>query len=264
MLREQLESEAAKLIERRDDLLAAADRVPSLIDTEELAGKVGDFVKQLTGAHKTAEAARVAAKEPHLESTRVVDGFFKQITDPLANTKRMIEARLGAYLKQKADEERRQREAAAQLAREKAAAEWRAAQEAERQRQAAAAGAAAKAQPVPAPTAVQVEQHLDAAHQHENEASQLTAAAQASDADLSRVRGDYGSVQSLRTTIEFEIVDAGSIPIEAIRPYLPRAAIETAIRGFVRTIDASAIKRLGETGVLPGVRIFEKHTASVR
>ncbi len=153
-----------------------------------------------------------------------------------------------------------------QPARDKAAAEWRAALDAERQRQAAAAEAAAKAQPMPAPapTAVQVEQHLDAAHQHENEASQLTAAAQASAADLSRVRGDYGSVQSLRTTIEFEIVDAGSIPVDAIRPYLPRAAIETAIRGFVRTIDASAIKRLGETGVLAGVRIFEKHTAAVR
>jgi hypothetical protein len=244
ILREQLEIEAEALMKRRDELLAAAERVPALIDNDELAGRVGDFVKQLTGAHKAAETARVAAKEPYLEETRVVDSLFRQITDPLARVKKAIEARLGVYLKQKADEERRQREEAARLAREKAEAEWRAAQEAEKAR-------LAEQSKVSAETVIG---HIDAAQQYENEADQLAAAAAAKAADLSRVRGDYGSVQSLRTTWDFRILDLDAIPLDKIRPYLPATAIETAIRGFVRAGHHE----------LAGVHIFEKHSAAVR
>lgn len=261
LLRDELTRNAAKLVQRRDELIAAAGRVPEAIETEEVAGRAGDFIKQLTAAHKATEAARVAAKEPHLEAGRVVDGFFKQLTDPLTQAKKAIEARLGSFLKKKADEERRKREEAAKLERDRAQREWEAAEQARK-----AAEALKQADLKPAAAQI-VENHIDAATEHEQRAVELQREAQtAKVADLSRVRGDYGSVQSLRTTPDFEVLDIHEIPLEAIRPYLPIAAIETAVRGFVKTLDQATITKAEETQnvILPGVRIFLKHGAVVR
>src|SRR5215472_11476761 len=83
-LRAQLAEDSAPLIARRDELLDAAARVPNEIADEEMAGRVGDFVKQVMACMKVAETARTSSKEPYRQGGQAVDGFFKTaLLEPL-------------------------------------------------------------------------------------------------------------------------------------------------------------------------------------
>ena len=156
-----------------------------------------------------------------MEAGRAVDGWFKKISDPLAKCKATLQGRLDTYLRKKADEERRRRE-----------------EEAERARQEAAAKAAA----------MQTGEQLDAAVAAEEAAQKAQAQAQVKPAEMARTRGDYGSVATLATRWDFEVIDAQAIP----RVYLMinEQAIRAAIKGGTRDIA--------------GVRIFQKSSAVVR
>lgn len=241
ILRERLVDMNAALLARRDDLLAAIPRVPETIGDEETCGKVADMVKLFTACTKTAEAARVAAKEPFLESGRAVDGFFKQITDPLDRAKKTIEARITGYQRIKAAEERRRREAEEQRQREEAARLTReAAERAAQMRSQAELEAAVSAEELARQAAADAER---AAH-----------AAAAKPAELSRSRGDFGAVASLRTFWDLRELDRAKLDLESLRAHLPMDALEKAVRAFVRAGGR----------VLRGVEIFENTTTQVR
>ena len=62
-LRDRLIETHSVLLARRDELVAAAQRAPAVIEDDETAGKVGDFIKQLTASIKDASAKRVDEKE---------------------------------------------------------------------------------------------------------------------------------------------------------------------------------------------------------
>ena len=240
ILRERLAEEAAQLTSRRDELLGSVDRAPLVVVTEEEAGKVADLIKMITACHKNAEIARVARKEPFLASGRAVDGFYKQITDPLEKAKGKVALRLTAYQRAKEAEERRRREEEARLQ----------AEEAERQRQAAAAAA----------QAMQTSAQLDAAIAAERHAKQVAAdaekarqAAAAKPAELSRTRGDFGAVASLRTEWTGELISRDEIDLEALRPHVNTVEIEKAIRSFVRVGGRQ----------LRGARIYERQISVV-
>jgi hypothetical protein len=239
ILRERLEDEAASLLRRRDELLGSVDRAPLEIGDDDTAGRVADLIKLVMACHKNAEAARVARKEPFLASGRAVDGFYKQITDPLERAKKTVESRLTAYQRRKADEERRRRE---EEARAQAA-------EAERQRRDAEAAAAALKSEEDLDAAIIAEEH---AAQAAADAVQAQRAAEAKPADLSRSRGTFGSVASLRTFWDFTDLDRAALDLETLRPHLPQDAIEKAVRSFIKAGGRE----------LRGVKIFE-NTASV-
>lgn len=240
-LRERLETTSDALLRRRDELLAASSRVPAAIDDEETCGKVADYIKQVAACAKAAEGARIAAKEPHLAAGRVVDGFFKAVTDPLDKLKRQIEARLTDYQRRKAEAERRRRE---EEARRQAAEAERARREAE----AAAAAIATEADLVPAIGAE------EQARQAAADAALAAKGAAAKPAELSRSRGDYGAVASLRTFWDFRDLDRNTVDLETLRPHLPLDAIEKAVRSYIR---AGGRK-------LRGCEIFENTTTAVR
>lgn len=223
-------------IKRRDELIAACGRVPETIDSDEMAGKLGDFIVQITGHKKSCEAKRVGHKEPFLAAGRVVDGFFKGIIDPLDDWHKKLQRRHTAYLVAKEDRERREREEAARIEREKAQELARIAMEAEAQGRPEAADLA-----------------MDIAVRHEDEAINLQADAQASVADLSRVRGG-GSVTSLRTEWVGEVIDYAAIPYDILAPHIPRDAIDKAVRSYVR----AGFRQLA------GCKIFELKTAQTR
>lgn len=149
-IRDNILERHGHLVPRKDELLETAAKIPTEI-TEEMAGKVTDFIKSISAHLKALEGARQAEKEEFLQGSRIVDGIFKTMSDPLKETKAEIEKRLGkviaakearlraeaaekARLEREAAEERR-RVAEAQAAREReAAAEARRrAEEAERQ-----------------------------------------------------------------------------------------------------------------------------------
>ncbi len=240
-LRDDLTEKHASTRARAAELLAAAERVPANIDSDDLAGKVGDFIKQITACSKAADAARVAEKEPHLAAGRVVDGFFKAIIDPLDTAKKNIERRLTTYLREKAEAERRERERIAAEERARAEAARRAAEEAERKARDEASLQAA---------IVAEEQRKQA----EADAERARKASEAKAAELSRNRGDYGSVASLKTYWDFSDLDRAALDLETLRPHIPTDALEKAVRSFVKAGGRE----------LRGVNIFQNTQAAVR
>lgn len=228
------------LVKRRDELLAARERLPEVVD-DDAAGKVSDYVKLIAAAIKNTEAARVKEKEPWLEAGRLCDGWFKKVTDPLASLKREVEAKLTVYLRAKADAERQRREAEERAAR--AAAE-KAAEDARRQ-------AEAMASEMQMNGALEAEEKARAA---EALAAKAAQAATAKPAEMARTRGDYGALGTLRQEWVFSDLDRDALDLEALRPYLPVDGIEKALRGFIKAGGRE----------LRGVRIHQTETAVVR
>jgi hypothetical protein len=239
-LREKLASENNDLIRRRDDLLAAAGRIPA-IDSDDIAGRVSDYIKQLTALTKAAESKRTDAKEPYLEGGRNIDGFFRAITDPVAKAKTAIERRLTDYLREKEARERREREEQERLAREAA----------ETARREAEARARALADEQSLQAAIAAEKAAETASADLVKASQ---AAEVKPAVLSRTRGDYGAVSSLRTQWVFEGIDRETLDLEALRFHIPADGIEKAVRSFIKAGGRE----------LRGTRIYETTAAVVR
>ena len=226
---------------RAAQLIDAAQRVPEAIEDDELAGKVGDFIKQITACMKNAEAARVKEKEPHLAAGRSVDAWFKKITDSLDATKRIIEKRLTAFLRVKEEAARRERERTA-------------AEEREAARRAAEAAAAAEAAITSAKTLGEAIEAEDAARKAAADAEAAKKASEVKAAELSRSRGDMGSVASLRTFWDFADLDRAALDLEKLRQHLPADALEKAVRSYIKAGGRE----------LRGVRIFENTQAAVR
>lgn len=240
-LRDRLDLEHGAMLSRRDALLAGVARVPEVIEDDAACGKVGDFVKQITGTMKDADGTRVKVKEPYLEAGRAVDGFFKNISDPLDRGRKTLLARVTVYERAKADRERRAREEEARLQRE----------EADRLRRAAEDAAAALRTEEQLPEALAAE---TAATQAAADATTAQRAAEVKPAELSRIRGDYGSVSSLRTFWDFADLDREALDLETLRTHLPLDAMEKAVRSFVKAGGRD----------LRGVRIFENTSAVIR
>jgi len=242
ILRQSLLETNGDLVSRVDALMDSMTRTPEVVDASN-AGAVGDFIKQLTGANKESDSRRKATKEPYLAGGRTVDGFFKSLDSKLLDAKKKMENRLDVHLRAVAEAERKQREEEARLQREEAARLQREADE----------KAASLATETDLDTAVAAE---ETATQANADAVQAEKSASANAADMSRTRGDYGSVSSLRTfrTFDEKSVKRESLDLETLRDHLPAAALEQAIRSF--------IKAGGHT--LKGVHIFEDTKTVVR
>jgi regulator of protease activity HflC (stomatin/prohibitin superfamily) len=240
-LQEQLRDEHLPVIMRKDQLLEAYNRMPGEITDAATAGKAADFIKQITACIKAADSARVGAKEPYLEGGRAVDGFFKAVTNPLDYTKQLVNRRLTVWQQRVEAEERARRMEEERLAREAA--------EAKRREAEAAAQAARDARALD--DAILREA---AAKQAEADAAKAAAAAAAKPAELSRTRGEYGSLASLRTDWVFDNLDRDALDLEALRQHFPSDGLEKAVRAFIKAGGRD----------LRGVRIFETTTAVVR
>lgn len=237
-----LEADNKALLKRRDELLAAVSRCPDKIEDDETAGRVTDFVKQLGACIKTAEAKRQGDKEPTLQSGRIIDGFFKKgIIDPVDAAKRAIENRLTLYLRHKAEVERRRREEEERKAREAAAQAAREAAEREAKIKDEAGLAAA----------ISAEEE---AAMRQADAAKAAQAAEAKNAELSRTRGDFGALASLRTEWVGEVDEVTPGTLTALAAFIGRDAIEKALRLAIR----NGIREV------PGCRIFERTAATVR
>lgn len=226
-----------QLRSRFDDLCASAGRTPESCDSHEMAGKFGDLIKLITACHKSFEGMRVAEKEPFLTLERAVDGFFKQYTETLLAEKKRINVPLDKYLAKKEDDERLAREEQARIDREAVEA---------KAREAAALAQANMPQ--------QAEKSLQEASRLDEQAFKSEKAAAAKPAELSRTRGSYGSVSSLRTKWVGEIVDKSTIDLEALRAYLTPDAIQKALNLAVN----AGIREI------KGAKIYETRSAQVR
>lgn len=221
ILRDEMELENEPLLRRKDELLAAAGRMPAAVNDDEAAGKFSDMVKLIAAAVKASEAGRVAKKEPFLEGGRTVDGFYKkQITDPLLKAKASIEDRLGNYLRRKAAAEKAIRDQAERAARETA---QKAAEE-------AAKAEVAMRNAADLDTAIAAQARADDAATAAASAAKVAAEKPAA---MARTRGEM-SLGTLASVWTFRDLDRDTINLDALRAHLPTAAIEQALRSAIK------------------------------
>lgn len=240
VLRDLLADENRDISTRAEELVAALARTPAVTD-DESCGKVSDFIKQIDAAIKLTEARRTTAKAPALDAGRAIDGFFKPLDDKLTKARKTLKDRVEAYLRHKAEVERKRRED-----------EARAAEEARK-----AAEKAALAAIEQAPEAV-AEQALERATDAQFFETQAKIATEAKPAEMARTRGELGSMATLATTWAVEITDLSKIPLETLRGHISQDAIEKALRSYLRTLPKPV------TVEMPGVRFFEQSSAVFR
>lgn len=221
IIAEMLAEDNKDLMKRREELLASTARMPATVDNEETAAKFVDMRRLWKALESVAEDRRSEAKAPYWDGGKAVDGFFATIKDVVAAEVKKIDNAQTKYMREKADKERREREAEARKAQEAAeAAAKRAADEAAKADDEKGIAEAEKAQ-----------EEAMAAHE---EALRATDKAGGSAADLSRVRGTYGSTSSLRTVWTFRDLDREKLDLQKLRPYLPLDALEKAMRAYIK------------------------------
>lgn len=156
-----------------------------------------------------------------------------------------------AELKQQREAE----EAKAKAAREEAAKALQARREAED------AAAAAKRDEKAATR--EMDNSMDDAVRLERRAAKLDDASHASEADLSRGRGDYGSVGSRATYWTWRMLDRDQIPLEALRAYIHPDAIDAAVTRFLNAHRPELGQGRDMNDLLPGVEFYRDTTTRV-
>lgn len=208
----ELNERHADILKRAADVLAGVERAPTEIKDDETAGKVADLIRMIGSVTKAGEAAHKIAKAPHLEAGRAVDGWLKKMSEPLVAAKVRLQRPLDAFLRAKADAERRRREEEAKALEEAAAREA---------------------------AAMQTPAQMDAAIATEERAAEAKEAAHAKPAEMARTRGDYGGIATLRTTWKHEVTDVAQVPREYLM--VNDAAIKAAVKAGTRTIPGVRI-----------------------
>jgi hypothetical protein len=145
--------------------------------------------------------------------------------------------KLAALERQRKEAEERQQREAARLAREQEEQRQREAREAERlakqqerEREDAAREARKQERRV-----TSAENELGRAETKETTAvAKVEAVENMSAADLSRTRGDYGSVSTLVTHWTFANLDRSKLALEPLRQHIPTDALEQAVRSFIK------------------------------
>ena len=220
-------------------LAKRADKAPRKIDGDADLEKIGTLIKDANVLKRAFESDRVTEKEPFKAAADKVDEIFKAYKTRLERIASTFQAIADDYARKKAAEERAE---AARIAKEKA-------DEAERQselaRKAEEAGKGKTAT-----------KHEGRAEEAFYQAEAAARAASQSAADVNRQRLNSGVLATATEKWTFEILDFQKIPLDAIRPYLKRDAIEAAIRQHINIHKDSA--------PLEGVRIFKDVKASFR
>lgn len=218
LARDGITARIAQLVERGNAQTAC--------ESEDMAGRIGDFVKLATAAAKAVEAEREKHNRPLLTAQRTLKGKADAIVAPLTDAVAHVRKLLDGYMAEQrriAAERQRQAEEQARAAREAAAREAAAALE-------RAGGAPLEHAPEPlvevAP--VQVAEPV--------------------------VRGDYGSRVGSTTVWRSEVLSVRKLPDRILKHAKVVEVIEKVIAAEVR----------GGAREIAGVRIWDEQTTVVR
>lgn len=227
-VRDNLAEKFRDLAKRAVELASMIERAPTEVDNETDANKLSEAIRMCTAFEKSAEGARVEAKEPYLQAGRSVDGYFKTMVEPVSRTKSALNKVRTAYDIKVEAEERRVREEAARKAREEADRLAETARTAAQQDRAAVA---------------------------EQQAEQAAQAAKVTAAELTRTRTETGVGTSLRVEWRGEIVEPGRVPRKYCVP--SEGLIRAAIKAAVQPDGTCPLE-------IAGVRIYEHKESRVR
>lgn len=205
-------------------------------EARERAERLKEEQIRLERERKEREARE--AEEAKLRALRNAEEEARRKAEKEEHDRRMEE------LKKQREEE----EAKARVAREEAAkalAERRAAEEA-----AAAAKREEKA------FGREADHNLEDAVKLERRSAKLEGAANVSEAELSRGRGDYGSVGSRTTFWTWRMIDRDRVPLEALRAYIHPDAIDAAVTRFMNAHRPELGQGRDMNDLLPGVEFY--------
>lgn len=256
-----LAAEHAQLLSDVETLKSDFDIAPDKVDSDEIEKQMTDLGARLSKFLKLAESQRTIAKDPTLKASRIVDNFFSGMKDKVSPCLAQVERRVNAWKDEKRRIERERQaaeEARARAAAEEAARARAEAERAERERREAEARAAAEQDEGARQEAAEAERRRQAAAAEaaRAEADAKAAAKLAKPAVATQTRGESGAQSSQRTTWTGEIVDLETLDLNALRPYIARAALDAAVRQYATTHK--------DTQPLAGARIFEKTSTSFR
>ncbi len=221
-LAERLRWDHALLLDAADTLVRQLGALPPKITDEEQRHRASDFaVNKLAETAKRLEDLHAREKEPYLAGGRTCDRVLLTPAKLLRDGKRRVELLIGAYLEEVAERKRVAREEEAR----------KAAAEAERLLREAEAAAAEAATEEALEQAVAAEEKAAEAHYEADKAQQ---AAEAPPADLTRAHSAAGTLSSLKKEYRCDGFDRAQLDLEPLRPYLPQAALETAIKAHIR------------------------------
>lgn len=202
-----------------------------------------------------AEQARLEAERKEREKREAEEAKAKAERDAADEARRKAEKE--AHDKRMAElaAERAAEEAKAKAAREEAAKAL------QQRREAEDAAAAAKREEKQA--ARDANHNLEDAIKLERRSAKLEGAANAPEAELSRGRGDYGSVGSRATYWTWRMLDRDQVPLEALRAYINPDAIDAAVTRFMNAHRPELGQGRDCNDLLPGVEFYRDTTTRV-
>jgi len=230
---------------RINELIGKADTLPDCTN-DDLAGRLGDFVKMCTNAAAIVNDERERVKAPYLAATRALDAKGNAMRDQLNEAKAKAKAKLDKFVAEQAERDRaEQRRIAAEQAELRRVAEERARAEAERERKRLQAIEDARAA---------AEQREAAAVEVEPEPVFVAEPEPAPTERAPVARGDLGSRVGMKTIWKHEIENVRQVPDHLLKHPTVVEALSKVVAAQVRS-GIRAIK---------GVRIWSEQTANVR
>lgn len=285
-MREKLERENKEFLDTAADLELKSFKLPELVNTDEDAQAVADFVALAKRFAKTVEDRRVAEKDPYLTASRSVDAFFGEIRNPVEAKITMLSGRVGAYQRAKAERERADRLERERLAREEQARAEQARIDAEEASKRAAAEAEAAAASMRSASADAeeraaaetrmreaeqtrleqgrvAEEQAAAAAEAERIAEQSRRAAAGKVGQLAKVTTSGGASVGATTFWNHEVTNEADLvaSLGVLGPYFTDDAIRAAVAAAKR--EAIRLGTVAELGI-PGVRFFEDTRTNIR
>jgi hypothetical protein len=243
--REAREAEARRIAAEK----ARLDEERKAREAEEVRARA---VKEREEAERRAEQARadelrLKAERAEREAREARDRAEKKVRDEQEAAEREI--RLAAERKAEAEAKERRRVADEEAAEAKRKADIAKAE------QRAAEAAATEAKREEKSAGRDAVRNLDTALRLERQGDRMDTKANAGSAEMSRTRGELGTVGSLAQRWTYHITDMDNIPLERLRGYLNPGAIEAAVTRF----KSAHLNELtdGNTTLLPGVT-FER------
>jgi hypothetical protein len=228
---------------RGGELMAANLRFlaanPDGIKDDETQGRASAFARQLGDEIKSLDTARMESGAPIRQATGIVNSWWAALIDPLKNARAGVMSHIDKYAKDRADAARKTAEEEAQRKREEAA---NLAAMAERSGDVAT---------------------MDRAIEAEQAAEDMHAAAAASPAALSRVRGDLGTTTSLRTRWSWAEDPATGGLMALVRAVAAGTQPSNLLVPNKAILDALARDK-NSRSIIPGIRWVSEQRAVVR
>lgn len=224
-----------------EDLRAAREDMPPVVESDDELGKLGSMIKRLRDTAARCEAFFKREKEPYLRGGQAVDAFFKDFKDRLGKAADILDKRGDAYNQKKLAEAREklrreaeEREALAKKEREEADRKAREAREAE---EAAARARKPERKEELRAVAEQKREEATGAISQANVTAMQAADAQEQTqvkaADVVRTRHvDEGRLTTMQEVPYVEVTDRSKLPLDLLAPYFTDDHLLAAVKAY--------------------------------